>query len=204
MQQGEGATTQLAEAIDFAQPPRPASPAHSAASAPNNRRDSEIIRPSINGTNGDSLHAVPGPELTRRYTTIIPAGGRRQDGQGICRTFPTTPVGTQRAFFISPLLKTPKLSRDVSPERNIEATSSRLQMTQPEKKHTHDTEKSNGTEEEWDHHVRMERKRRIREFPRRIATSIVGGIFVIVPMVCLRLTWNSMVITEIVAGYYEC
>lgn len=185
MQQGTGTSKpEYTEARDFTQTPRPASLAQSVASAPNACRESENIRGSSTGHDDASLHSDLGPELARRYTTIIPARGRRQDAQESCHTLPMTSDSTKRPFFISPFLKTPKTSRDVSPARNPEANLFRTRIAQPEKRNTDDTEKSSCTKE-WEHHVRMEQKRRVREFPRRLVTSIIGGIFVIVPMVAL-------------------
>ncbi|KAM0820645.1 hypothetical protein AB5N19_06465 [Seiridium cardinale] len=178
---------QFTKAKDFTQTSRSVSPARSAMPVTDAYDGAETIRPSTNGTGVASLL----PDLTgslRRYPTNATADEPLKDvTQKLSRTFPVSPMTSRRAFFISPFLKTPKTSRDVSPERNPEEIIFQIQMTQPEKRDTNATQKSDATDEEWEHQLRMERRRRVREFPRRLATSIIGGVFVIAPMVIMSI-----------------
>ncbi|KAH8198686.1 hypothetical protein TruAng_007145 [Truncatella angustata] len=187
MDQDAETQPQFTEARDFTRTPQGVTPAHSIASNHSGQQGRELVRP--NTVTTGTIQFLPGPVLepARRHTTIISTEDQSGDVRRTSRTFPTTVAGPSRPFFISPFLKTPETSSDVSPERNIQGPPLRVQMDQPEKRVTNDTQQSSVTEKEWEHQRRMEQKRRAREFPRRLITSIVGGVFVIAPMVTMSI-----------------
>lgn len=94
----------------------------------------------------------------------------------------------QRQFFISPFplklnAKVAKtaLSKEKTPSSDVIVYSA-AEITQQA---TGSTTRSDATEAELDHDLRIEERRRRQEFPRRLLTAAVGGIFVIVPMVSI-------------------
>ncbi|KAK6068518.1 hypothetical protein SCUP515_09516 [Seiridium cupressi] len=179
---------QFTKAKDFTQTSRSVSPARSTMPVTDAYDGAETITTGTNGTGVASLLPDPVTGSLRRYPTKATTDEPLKDvTQKLSRTFPVSPMTSRRAFFISPFLRTPKTSRDVSPERNPEEIIFQIQMTQAEKRDTNATQKSDATDEEWEHQLRMERRRRVREFPRRLATSIIGGIFVIAPMVIMSI-----------------
>ncbi|KAK8041870.1 hypothetical protein PG993_006393 [Apiospora rasikravindrae] len=91
----------------------------------------------------------------------------------------------KQAFFISPLpLKvTPKASKTTLDKKKTPSNEVVVfQTTGITKQATASTTKSDATEAELEHDLRVEEKRRRQEFPRRLLTAAIGGIFVIVPM----------------------
>ncbi|KAK8090257.1 hypothetical protein PG997_005218 [Apiospora hydei] len=76
-----------------------------------------------------------------------------------------------------------------------------FQATEITKQATDSTTRSDATEAELDHELRIEERRRRQEFPRRLLTAVIGGIFVIVPMVVMSLgrTMAKCLITATVA-----
>ncbi|KAK8124881.1 uncharacterized protein PG998_000640 [Apiospora kogelbergensis] len=113
-------------------------------------------------------------------------------------------VRVQRAFFISPfpLKATGKatktaLNKKRTPSSDV-VVSPVLQFT---KQSTNSTARSDATEAELEHELRMEEKRRRQEFPRRLLTALIGGVFVIVPMVVMSIdrSMTKCLITSSVA-----
>lgn len=93
---------------------------------------------------------------------------------------------SQRQFFISPFplklnAKVAKnaLNKEKTPSSDVVVFS----VAEITKQATGSTTRSDATEAELDHDLRIEDRRRRQEFPRRLLTAAVGGIFVIVPMV---------------------
>ncbi|KAK8139218.1 hypothetical protein PG984_002598 [Apiospora sp. TS-2023a] len=111
---------------------------------------------------------------------------------------------SQRQFFISPFplklnAKVAKnaLNKEKTPSSDVVVFSA-AEITQQA---TGSTVRSDATEAELDHDLRIEERRRRQEFPRRLLTAAVGGIFVIVPMVVMSIgrTMTKCLITSTVA-----
>lgn len=86
-----------------------------------------------------------------------------------------------RPFFISPFPMGAKGGKGTASK--TKTLDSQIQAAAFEKRDTNTSAPSDATEVELTHELRLVEQRRRREFPRRLATAAVGGIFAIAPMV---------------------
>ncbi|KAH9884584.1 hypothetical protein F4778DRAFT_762750 [Xylariomycetidae sp. FL2044] len=145
---------------------------------------------------------VPGPN--RRHTIIIPPRGppsnrgrTMRDGASSSNNSGTS-VLLSRPFFMSPWPRSAR-SNGSSPTRNqgnhaAQKGARKARTPSPPKRlgivMNVEQEQGNGsgsdiTNMEFTHEMRMMELRRKKEFPRRLLTAIIGGIFVIVPMIIM-------------------
>ncbi|KAI1268303.1 hypothetical protein F5Y18DRAFT_223840 [Xylariaceae sp. FL1019] len=135
--------------------------------------------------NPDKVPALPGNATTqpqRRNTLIFPS----TEGMRAVEMLPVAHGRINQPFFISPWPKSSK--RATSNEYGMDGASSRSIrygiMTGPR----HEAAaQSDPTEVEYRHKVQVMEKQRRSEFPRRLVTAIVGGLFVIVPMLIMSI-----------------
>ncbi|KAK8019247.1 hypothetical protein PG990_004385 [Apiospora arundinis] len=162
----------------------------------------------------DSIHqstSMPQlPDRTKDENAGMPADGLPNPVPGPTKgssnySWPIVPgVRPRKAFFISPFplrsnAKAAKtaLDKKKTPSSDIVV----LPVAQVTKQATNSTARSDATEAELEHEIRMDEMRRIQEFPRRLLTAAVGGIFVVVPMVVMSIdrTLKKCLITSSVA-----
>lgn len=126
---------------------------------------------------------IPGPP--RRHTIIAPAEG------SITHTMPDgaldgsatgIPEAT-RPFFISPFPMSAKAAKGAASKAKV--LDPPVRAVTVEKRDTNTSAPSDATEVELTHELRLAEQRRRREFPRRLTTAVIGGIFAIAPMVLL-------------------
>lgn len=178
---------QYTEQRDFTESPARVSPGSYIESRSTLPNRSKTVDEEPQKTGSVQLLPDPVPGPLRRHTTIIPAqepSQRLGKYAQFNRSFPMTPGVNSRPFFISPFPKTIKsIKSDETKSNSGDQVQVQVQVAHIEKRSTNMTTNSNATEAELEHELRMDEKRRRQEFPRRLVTSIVGGIFVIVPMV---------------------
>ncbi|KAI0166090.1 hypothetical protein GGR57DRAFT_6490 [Xylariaceae sp. FL1272] len=134
--------------------------------------------------NSDKAPTLPGyttARLQRRNTPVIPT----TEASRAEKMLPAVHDPVSKPFVISPWPKSNK--RATSNERRMNGASSRsFQYGITVARHEADAQ-SDATEVEYRHEVHMMEKRRRSEFPRRLGTAIVGGVFVIVPMIIMSV-----------------
>ncbi|KAK8048376.1 hypothetical protein PG994_010106 [Apiospora phragmitis] len=134
------------------------------------------------------------PDLpTDEHDDIPPAGALPSR----CPARPRVQAATRGQYCPVPKSSKAALNKRKTPSSDVVV----LTTSEITKLATSSTTRSDATGAELDHDLRIEEKRRRQEFPRRLLTAVVGGIFVIVPMVVMSIgrTLTKCLITSTVA-----
>lgn len=126
---------------------------------------------------------IPGPP--RRHTIIAPAEEpitQTRLDVALDGSVTGMPEAT-RPFFISPFPMGSKGAKTVASK--VKVQDAPIRVATFGKRDTNTSAPSDATEVELTHELRLAEQRRRREFPRRLTTAVIGGIFAIAPMVLL-------------------